>query len=65
MPEPPEKVKLAPTLSVRFEGDTSKWTAKDELKMARSIIRLLEAVDKQLHGKVTCNWVITKMEKDD
>ncbi|MBU0846888.1 hypothetical protein KKH23_06820 [Patescibacteria group bacterium] len=71
MPEYPEgqlEVEKSPTttgISVRYVGDTSKWTAKDQLKAARNLIRLLEAVDKQLHGKVTCKWVITKMEKDD
>lgn len=62
------EIKKSPTgtgISVTYVGDTSKWTAKDQLKAARNLIRLLEAVDKQLHGKITCKWVITKMEKDD
>ncbi len=52
-------------ISVKFQGDTSKWDAKKQISAAMSVIKLLEAVDINLHGKKTCKWVITGMSKDD
>ena len=48
-----------------WEGDTSKWDARRQMREARKAIRALEAADIALHGKKTLTWNITGMSKDD
>ena len=55
------------SITVKFEGDTSGWDAKEQLRAAKAVIRLLEAIDVELHGEKTVKWRIIRMgmEKDD
>ncbi len=50
-------------LSVRWEGDTSKWDARKQMREALKVIKLLEAIDINMNGKKTITWRITEMSK--
>lgn len=66
--------KAKPVLKITYEGDrirffwdgdTSKWDARRQMREVQRAIRALEAVDVALHGKKTLTWNIVGMSKDD